>query len=255
MGIVLGILGIGGAILTTPILIYFFGFNPVDATHYSLLIIGICCVIGAWRYHLLYTLDVRTILIFTPFSTLSAYLTRHFLIPNLPQKIITIQNYTLSSHQLILLTFALTLFLSSFLLLKPFSKPESFKSKHHNPLQLIPISLFTGFLCGFIGVGGGFIMIPVFTSLLQLPMQLAIGTSMAISTIQVSAAFIGGIQAGQTPHPELIITFSLLAISGLFLGITISPKTHSRKLKQLFSVFTLALAIFILFKEFFLAWF
>lgn len=250
MGIMLGVLGVGGAILTTPILIYFFGFTPSNATHYSLLIIGLCCIIGTYRYHSLYTLKTKTLFLFAPLSTITAYFTRHWLIPNLPNKIITINQYSLTNENFILLTFTLTLCLSSFLLLRPPHPDHSSNISEHPLIPLIPISLFTGFLCGLIGVGGGFIMIPVFTSLLKIPIKQAIGTSMAISCVQVLAAFMGGIQGGQTPHPELITSFALLAIGGLYLGTHLSFRVNHQKLKQAFSLFTLLLALTILFEKF-----
>jgi uncharacterized protein len=250
MGIVLGMLGIGGAILTTPILIYCFDFTPSIATHYSLLIIGICCSMGARRYHSLYSIKTKIIILFAPTATITAYLTRHWVIPNLPKQILTIGTYTLTNESFILLIFSLTLCTTSLLLLLNNTPKETSETTEHPLFQLIPISILTGFLCGFIGIGGGFIMIPVFTSILNTPIKQAIGTSMAISAIQAFAAFIGGVHAGQTPNLALITTFVILAIGGLLLGAHLSPKLKHHHLKKCFSLFTVTLGLAIFLEEF-----
>ena len=50
VGIILGILGSGGSILTVPILVYIMGINPVSATAYSLFVVGVSALVGAQRF-------------------------------------------------------------------------------------------------------------------------------------------------------------------------------------------------------------
>ena len=50
VGIILGILGSGGSILTVPILVYLIGIKPVSATAYSLFIVGVTALVGAQRF-------------------------------------------------------------------------------------------------------------------------------------------------------------------------------------------------------------
>ena len=48
MGVVLGLTGSGGSILTVPILVYLFGILPVAATAHSLALVGLVALWGAW---------------------------------------------------------------------------------------------------------------------------------------------------------------------------------------------------------------
>ena len=50
VGIILGLLGSGGSILTVPILVYIMGINPVSATAYSLFVVGVSALVGAQRF-------------------------------------------------------------------------------------------------------------------------------------------------------------------------------------------------------------
>lgn len=86
VGVVLGVLGGGGSILTIPLLVYVLGFKPVEATGYSMFIVGTAALVGASGYHRRGWLNLRVALLFVAPSVLAVYLTRHYVMPALPER-------------------------------------------------------------------------------------------------------------------------------------------------------------------------
>lgn len=86
VGVVLGVLGGGGSILTIPLLVYVLGLPPVDATGYSMFIIGIAAFAGTFGYYRRGWLNIRIALMFIVPSVLAVYLTRHYVMPAFPER-------------------------------------------------------------------------------------------------------------------------------------------------------------------------
>lgn len=86
VGVVLGVLGGGGSILTIPLLVYGLGLAPVDATGYSMFIIGVAAFAGTFGYYRRGWLDLRVALTFIAPSVLAVYMTRHYVMPSFPER-------------------------------------------------------------------------------------------------------------------------------------------------------------------------
>lgn len=84
VGAVLGVLGGGGSILTIPLLVYLFRLPPLEATGYSLFIVGVASLAGVAGSIRRGWLNYRVALAFVAPSLLAVYLTRHYLLPALP---------------------------------------------------------------------------------------------------------------------------------------------------------------------------
>ena len=85
VGIVLGLIGGGGSILTVPILVYFLGLNPIIATAYSLFIVGCSATVGTIKNLNKKLIDFKTAFVFAIPSIITVYIVRSFVIPNLPK--------------------------------------------------------------------------------------------------------------------------------------------------------------------------
>ncbi len=85
VGACLGLLGGGGSILTIPVLVYLFGIAPLQATGYSLFLVGVVALAGTIGYSRKGWLDMRVAAVFVAPSVLAVYLTRHYLLPWLPE--------------------------------------------------------------------------------------------------------------------------------------------------------------------------
>src|SRR5438045_8657275 len=89
VGVSLGILGSGGSILTVPIMVYLMNINPVDATGYSLFVVGVTSAAGGATYIKKKLVNFKTALVFAVPSILSVFLTRKYLLTAVPETIIS----------------------------------------------------------------------------------------------------------------------------------------------------------------------
>ena len=112
--------------------------------------------------------------------------------------------------------------------------------------------LFVGMITGLVGVGGGFLIIPALTLFARIPMKTAIGTSLMIIAINSAVGFIGDLQTVASIDWTLLISFTLLSVTGSLFGNKLAEKTDNNKLKQYFAWFVMAMGLFILIKELFL---
>ena len=85
IGVILGLVGGGGSILTFPILVYLLNIDPVLATAYSLFIVGATAAVGAIRNGLNRMIDYRIGTVFAIPAFISVYLARKFVVPSIPE--------------------------------------------------------------------------------------------------------------------------------------------------------------------------
>jgi uncharacterized membrane protein YfcA len=108
-----------------------------------------------------------------------------------------------------------------------------------------------GTLTGLVGAGGGFLIIPALVIFSKLPMKQAIGTSLLIIAAKSLIGFTGDL-GKQTMDWQLLISVTILAIIGIFIGNMLSKKVSAKSLKKGFGWFVLVMGIYIIIKELFL---
>jgi len=108
--------------------------------------------------------------------------------------------------------------------------------------------LIVGGVTGFVGAGGGFLIIPALVMLAKLPMKQAVGTSLMIIAVKSLFGFLGDL-GNQSIDWGFLALFSLLSIIGIYLGTYLSRFVSSAKLKPGFGWFVLIMGLFILAKE------
>ena len=249
VGISIGLIGAGGSILALPILVYLFGIEAAEtAPAYSLFVVGICSIIGAYMRHKQGLVNFKTVLFFGAPTVLAIFITRYFVIPIIPHELFTINHFIFTIRILVMGMFALLMILASYFMIL---KPVSDTPVKVNQILNFGGGVFTGFLSGLVGAGGGFIMIPALIKIGNLTVQMAIGTSLAIIALNSMVGF-----AASTSHIfidwKLLLTFSSLSIIGIVIGNHFSKKVKSETLKKGFGWFILLTGIFILVKELFL---
>lgn len=249
IGVMLGLIGGGGSILTVPVLVYLFNVDAVLATSYSLFVVGLTSAVGSVSYFKNQLIHFKTAIVFGIPAIVSVYLTRHYLIPIIPNEIFTIQDFSLTKNSFLLLLFAVLMLLASYSMIKKTAKKEQGNEeiRYNYPLILIE-GLVVGLLTGLVGAGGGFLIIPALVVLSKLPMKMAIGTSLLIIAAKSLFGFLGAIQSSNIDWKFLLL-ISSLAIIGIFIGIAVSKKVNGQKLKPAFGWFTLIMAIVIILKE------
>lgn len=247
MGLILGMIGGGGSILTVPILVYLFSIDPLQATTYSLLVVGLTALIGGYSYFRKDEVDLKTGFIFAAPSFLGVYLTRLYVLPALPDPVMTLGSLAVKKALLIMLVFSVLMLLASFSMIKSkkevvIKKTEGFFKK----MILVLQGFAVGCVTGFVGVGGGFLIIPALVVLVGIPLKIAIGTSLVIIATNSLFGFFGTLKNPESIHWQLLLTVSFMAVVGLFIGMKVSRKIPEKTLKKGFGYFVLIMGAMIL---------
>lgn len=249
IGVVLGLIGGGGSILTVPVLVYMLSEDPVTATAYSLFVVGTASLVGAFQNLQKGLVDVRTATIFAIPAFIAVYLTRKFVIPAIPDSLFTLANFEVTKDIGIMLFFAFIMVLASYSMIKDKHTldDEDKKISYNYPLIVIE-GLVVGFLTGIVGAGGGFLIIPALVLLAKLPMKKAVATSLLIIAVKSLIGFIGDVQNLEIDWTFLGL-FTGLSVLGIFAGIWLNNFISGKKLKTGFGWFVFVMGIYIIFKE------
>lgn len=248
VGLILGLVGGGGSILTVPLLVYVLGYNPIIATAYSLFVVGSSSLVGAVQKYSKGLVDIKTGLAFSFPSFIAVYVSRRYLVPNLPEEFLTIGNFTLIKEMAIMTFFALVMLLASYSMIKTKKEIVQLTSVHQPYYKTFIQGLIIGTITGIIGAGGGFLYVPALVLWAKLPMKNAVGTSLVIISINSLIGFTGDIQTIKIEW-LFLLSFSGITIIGILLGGLLSKYISGKKLKKGFGWFTLLMALYILFKE------
>ncbi|WP_299781878.1 sulfite exporter TauE/SafE family protein [uncultured Formosa sp.] len=249
VGLVLGLTGGGGSILTVPILVYLLMLNPVTATAYSLFIVGVSSSFGAFRNYQKGLVDLKIAAVFAVPAFTMVYLTRKFIIPAIPDNIYEIGSFVITKDLFIMVMFALMMVIASVTMLQP--KKNEHKEHAHRKLSNLLIfnqAIVIGFFTGIVGAGGGFIIIPALIILGNLSMKKAVGTSLFIIAINSLIGFMGDVGNIEIDW-VFLLSFTLIAIVGIFLGGYLSNYISGKKLKKGFGWFILVMGVYIIIKE------
>jgi uncharacterized membrane protein YfcA len=247
IGLSLGLIGGGGSILAVPVLVYLFKINPEQATSYSLFIVGFTAMIGSFSHYKLGNLKIRSALFFAIPSILSLLLIRKIILPLLPDTLFSVNNFDVTKNLLIMIVFAFLMIATSVSMIRKTKKVK--EAKEINYLILAIIGLFVGLIIGFLGAGGGFLIIPALLFFANLPMKQAVGTSLFIifinSLIGFGSDLIGGIELNY----KLLFIIAAMSLLGLVIGTQVSKKIDGAKLKPVFGWFVLIMGIYIIVTE------
>lgn len=255
IGISLGLVGSGGSILTVPVLVYLMDVNPLLATTSSLFIVGSTSLVGGLRAYSKKIVDFRAVTEFGIPSIFSIFITRHYVLPALPDHFFTIGKVAVSKEMFLMVIFAILMLAASFSMIRN-SEAESpagqaGTGRTSSSLPLVLLGLFVGVVTGLLGAGGGFLIIPSLVLFLRLPMKIAVGTSLLIIAINSLLGFLFSLK--QFDYNWTILTvFTVLAIIGLFIGSKLAEKISGNSLKKGFGWFVLVMGIYIIVKELFI---
>lgn len=248
IGLSLGLIGGGGSVLAVPILVYVIGLSPKVAIAMSLMIVGTVSLIGAIPHWLQGNVNLKTVAIFTPPAMLGAYFGAQ----------LTLLPFITETLQLI--CFGMVMLLASILMISKGSKkfqsnrvlaPRRFN--HHSTRQqhwfALPIQgLGVGIITGFVGVGGGFLIVPALVLLRDIPIKKAIGTSLLIIFFNSASGLIGYLSHVDLDW-QLMISLTIAASLGTISGAYLSKSIEAKQLEKGFGYFVLAVAIFVLIRR------
>ncbi len=245
IGFALGLLGSGGSIVTVPVLVYLFAEPEKQAIAGSLAVVGIVASFGALMHARAGAVVLRVTALFAPTSMLGAWLGA------------TLSQYVSGSTQLA--TFAVAMLAAASLMLHPprslaraGSAPErAFATGAAVPyLRLLASGAAVGVLTGFVGVGGGFLIVPALVLGTGLEMHRAVGTSLTIIALTAFAGFVKHwLMLG---HEGLSLDYGVLSlvaalgISGTVLGQRFGSHLPAATLRRAFGAALVLLAGFML---------
>jgi len=236
IGTVLGALGGGGAILTVPALVYLLGQPAGEATTSSLMIVGLTSAVGVSSHARSGNVRWRIGLAFGAAGTLAALLG-------------TVLNRHVAQDVLLLVFAAFMLLAATGMLLHV--RPDSGTGDDSGeaasarlrirPLRVVVAGSGVGFLTGFLGVGGGFIIVPALVLAIGLPMSAAIGTSLLIIVVNSAVALLARAGTAQFDW-AVVVPFTLAAMVGTLAGKRIADRLPAAVATRAFAVLILAVA-------------
>jgi uncharacterized membrane protein YfcA len=254
IGLILGLIGGGGSLLGVPVLVYVMGVAPELATTYSLFIVGVTALVGAASYLRKGEISAEAIINFAIASIISIFCMRKFIMPAIPIEF-TILGIQCHKHTVIMIFFAVIMMCASYSMIKKQipnrindAKWDEFSRSPMGTPFVILLGIGVGIITGFVGAGGGFIIVPVLLFFVRLNFKKAIGTSLCIVAVNSLVGFSGNIGQQDIDWRFLIIISSVCGV-GILLGSLVSNKISSKKLKPAFGWFTLAVGVFVLLKE------
>jgi uncharacterized membrane protein YfcA len=232
VGITLGLLGAGGSILTVPALVFALGVDPKVAIVMGLPIVGGAALVGAVREWMQRNIDLRVALAFGAANMLGAF-GGALLARGLHGEL-----------QLLLLT--LVMIAAAITMLRNAQHSDVGESPtttpHRVTAPMLLLGLASGALTGIVGIGGGFILVPVLVILGGLTMRQATGTSLTVIAMNTAAAFAGYRGVVEVPW-RLVFLFGGVAAVGVLIGGSFASRVPERALKRGFGALMLAVVV------------
>lgn len=267
-GLLLGLLGGGGSILSVPILVYALGFEPKSAIAHSLIIVGLTSLVAAWLHWRQGGVRIRVAVTFGLVAMLGALAGARLAV--------------FVSGELQLVMFAIVMLVAATLMFRgrrrmadagaggvaggsriqagstgaggvattgaaaPTVGREG--SGREGGLAVVAQAFGVGILTGLLGVGGGFMIVPALALLGGLPMHQAVGTSVLIIGFNGLAGFTGYL--GQVPIEwDIVGVFTGCAVLGASAGTLLMRRVDAGSLRKGFAVFLVCVAVFILYQN------
>jgi uncharacterized protein len=242
VGITLGLLGGGGAILTVPILAYLFTRPVVESTSLSLFIVGVASLIGSVGYIRNRLFDSWALLCFGLPSIIGVTLSRAWILPSLPP----VLPGGIDRGMALMLFLALLMVGAGIRMLQP--RPSGDVKVRRDVIPVALAGLTVGLIAGIVGAGGGFLIIPALYFLVGLKAKVAVGTSLTIIATQSIIGF-GTDLLQRSPDWSFLLPAAGVAIMGTFVGVALAKRANEQAIRKGFGVLTLTVAAFIVLRE------
>lgn len=245
IGLALGALGGGGAVLAVPALVYLLGQTPQEATSASLVIVGATSAISALNHTR--SGHVRWRIGFT------------FAAAGIPASFAGTALNAAVDGPMILVAFSVVMAISAVSMLwrtrsAPRALPADGAAAEHpaasrrtrtiRALKIVGAGLTVGFLTGFLGVGGGFVIVPALVAVLGFTMPAAVGTSLVIISLSSGGSLLARVGSNHFDW-TVIAPFMLAAVLGSFAGKAVADRLPARVLMRVFAVLLLAVATYV----------
>ncbi len=243
IGLTLGLLGSGGSAITVPVLIYLVGHGTRESIAESMAIVGLISVAAAVPYAKSHQIDWRSVWSF-----------------GIPGMLGTFAGAWLggvSTEALQLVVFGCVLLAAAgSMLRKSNGTADDVRSvaEIRSPTSMTALEgLVVGVVTGFVGVGGGFLIVPALVVLGRLPMRLAIGTSLVIIAMNAAVGFLKYehylLAHDLSVNGKTVLNFAAVGVLGSMIGRTINTRLNQCVLKRVFAGFLILIGGFVIMHE------
>lgn len=235
IGVSLGLIGGGGSILTVPILVYFLGVEAHEAVGMSLAVVGATSLFGSFLHYKRGNVNFSSGFLFGVAGIAGAFLGSPLT--------------KLVAPNILLLIFGVLMFVVAISMLWRRRQTEDSTPKERVLWKAISAGFGVGVLTGFLGVGGGFLIVPALVMFGGLAMKEAIGTSLFVIFLNCVAGLTG--HASQN-HFDWSLTslVMILAVGGAGIGTILSHRIAANRLQTTFAVLVLAVSLFLFVKNY-----
>jgi uncharacterized protein len=247
VGILLGLLGGGGSILSVPVLRYLFDYSAETATGYSLFIVGVSGIVGTLLYAREKLIHTQALFTFGVVASSVSFLNRKYVVSNIPKDLFTLGNTIITKDFFIMIVFAVLMLAAAAAMIR--NQKEEKQERKVSVFQFLVAGWLVGVFTSLVGAGGGFIIVPVLVGMYQMPIKMAIGTSLSIIVLNSLAGFAGELSTGSNIEWPFLWVFSGISTIGVLIGMYASKRIDAKRLKPLFGWFIIAVSIYIVTKE------
>ena len=238
VGLLLGLLGSGGSIVTLPALVYIAGVDVKPAMAMTFGIVAITAAFATIQHAWMGRVKLPVAAVFGVTGIGGTYLGARLgvWIPDSLQLIMFASIMLLAAWRMCASQPQQQVAMDS----APYVGEFSFKQPH-----IAVHGVIIGVLTGMVGVGGGFLIVPALMLLSGLTIRDAVGTSLVIVTLKSIAGFTGYVGAVDIDY-NMMIGFSLVAIIGSLAGASLSNRIPDERLRVVFGVVLVFMASAIL---------
>jgi uncharacterized protein len=255
IGVSLGALGGGGSILAVPVLVYLLGQSPAQATTGSLVVVGATSLVSAVTAHragnVLLGRGVVFGIVATGGAVAGAKLSAH-----VPEPVL------LASFSALMLTIGALMAYRQVRSARnrlPTGADARARARLDDPiitfsptfacqcplaLKVLVAATAVGLLTGFLGVGGGFLVVPVLVLAFGLAMDSAAGTSLVVITLTSAAALAARTGLGVTPDWGLVVALTAASVLGGLLGTRLACRIETSRLATAFTLLVVLVALY-----------
>lgn len=234
IGLSLGLTGAGGSILTLPVLVYLAKVPPAEAVGLSLFVVGTAAVVGALQRFVRKEVHMKAVLLFALSGMMGA----------LGGSRLT----HLVSPTVLMTIFAGIMLLVAVQMLSG-SNAGSDACADCRPVRCLLAGTGVGVLTGFIGVGGGFLLVPALMRFGRLQQNVATGTSLAIIAFNSASGFAAHAGAAPIRWP-LALTFAAIASIGVLIGQRVATRLPVIALRRGFATMVIVTGLAVLWQTF-----
>ncbi|MFR7589900.1 MAG: sulfite exporter TauE/SafE family protein [Longibaculum sp.] len=221
-GIGTGLAGLSAAAVISPMLITFLGFDPYEAVGISLASDVLASAISAYTYGKHKNLDVKNGLVMLA-SVLVFTLVGSYIASLVPSG--TMGNFSVFMTLLLGIKFIVRPVMTT-------KEAQEEKTQKQKVIQSLLCGVLIGFICGFIGAGGGMMLLLILTSVLQYELKTAVGTSVFIMAFTAFTGACSHFALGGMPNLEALIVCIIATLVGARIAALFANKAEPKKLNQ-----------------------